>query len=117
MGVKALTQTHPLTLFGDNQASLKMAQEGADTTRTKHIDIKYHYLKDLVKTKTINVTYEDTSANLADLLTKGKPKVPHTDNTLKVLGMKPLAWWHYGVFSTRSFPQKFSSLYLLRDLL
>ena len=91
MGVKALIQAHPLTLFGDNQASLKMAQEGADTTRTKHIDIKYHYLKDLVKTKTINVTYEDTSANLADLLTKGKPKVPHTDNTLKVLGMKPLA--------------------------
>ena len=73
--------------------------------------------KPSLKTKTINVTYEDTTANLADLLTKGKPKVPHTDNTLKVLGMKPLAWWHYGVFSTRSFPQKFSSLYLLRDLL
>ena len=91
LGVKQVMQTHPLTLHGDIQASLKMAQEGADNTRTKHIDIKYHYLKDLVKSNTINVTYDDTKDNLADLMTNGKPRVPHTDNTLKVLGMKPLA--------------------------
>ena len=88
LGIKAIAQAHPLEVLGDNQASLKMVQEGADNSRTKHIDIKYHFLKDLVRTNRVNITYVDTKFNLADLLTKPKPKGPHMEDTIRVLGMK-----------------------------
>ena len=88
LGIKELEQDKPLIMFGDNQGALKMAQEGADTPRSKHIDIKYHFLKDLVIHEVIDVTYIDTSLNLADLMTKAKTKQPHHHNTKLVLGLK-----------------------------
>ena len=88
LGVPELKQAKPLVLFGDNQGALKMAQQGSDTPRAKHIDIKFHFLKDLVVNGVVDVTYIDTNHNLADLMTKGKPKQPHHHNTKVVLGLK-----------------------------
>ena len=88
LGLEDLKQTKPLIMYGDNQGALKMAQEGADTPRAKHIDIKFHFLKDLVVNGVVDVTYIDTNHNLADLMTKGKPKQPHHHNTKVVLGLK-----------------------------
>ena len=39
------------TIFGDNQGSLKLAQNPADHARTKHIDVRYHVIRDLVQRK------------------------------------------------------------------
>ena len=39
-------------------------------TRTKHIDIQYHYIRDQVKQKRVNIQYVPTKLQLADFLTK-----------------------------------------------
>jgi hypothetical protein len=43
---------------------------GRVTQRTKHIDVKAHYLRDQVKNGTIVVSYVNTLDNIADIFTK-----------------------------------------------
>ena len=40
------------------------------SNRTKHIDTKFHFIKDLVAKKEIRLEYVDTKDNVADMLTK-----------------------------------------------
>jgi hypothetical protein len=39
--------------------------------KSKHIDIKYHFVRDLVGDKTIKLKYCPTKEMVADILTKG----------------------------------------------
>ena len=41
--------------------------------RTKHIDIKYHLIRDMVETKRIKLAYCASKDMVADMLTKGFP--------------------------------------------
>ena len=57
------------TIFEDNLSTIKIAQS-PDQRRLKHIDIRYHYIKDLVKNQVVNLEYVSTADQFADLLTK-----------------------------------------------
>jgi hypothetical protein len=63
----------PMIFYEDNQSVLKMLQQEKTSNRTKHIDIKFHYIKDYFKNGTINCIYCPTSDMIADLLTKPLP--------------------------------------------
>jgi hypothetical protein len=67
------------TIFMDNQAAVTIAHNPQHHSRTKHIDIAHHFLRDLVKRGTLNTVYVKTENNLADILTKGIPRFPHQD--------------------------------------
>ena len=45
-------------------------QNGNDKGRTKHMDVRYHLLRDLVANKTIHVDYRPTDHMTVDILTK-----------------------------------------------
>lgn len=60
----------PQKVLVDNQGAMFMAKNHVTSERSKHIDIKYFFLRDLVKEKTIIFEYIPSSENLADLLTK-----------------------------------------------
>ena len=48
---------------------------GANThSRSKHVDIKYYFVKDQVTKGTVELKYCPTTKMVADLLTKGLPK-------------------------------------------
>ena len=72
------------TIFSDNQAAIAIAHHPEFHARTKHIDISYHFLRDLVKSGTLNLVYINTHENLADLFTKGLPKAVHQDLTFEI---------------------------------
>lgn len=59
----------PVVLFGDNQAAIKMA-EGTDSVRTKHIDVKYHAIRDDIARGRTALEYVSTEHNIADIFTK-----------------------------------------------
>ena len=40
------------------------------SNKTKHIDTKYHYVRDLFTNKEVNLQYVNTELNTADLMTK-----------------------------------------------
>jgi hypothetical protein len=64
--------TAPITLYMDNEAAIKVASDDAAyaTGRTKHIDIKYHYVQDHVMKKEIIPKFVSTKFQLADAMTK-----------------------------------------------
>lgn len=57
-------------LKADNQAAIHMAVNSSDSTRTKHIDVHYHVLRELVTKQVISLKYINTDDNPADIFTK-----------------------------------------------
>ena len=54
----------------DNQSCIKMTKNLVNHGCAKHIDIKYHHIRDEVKSGQVEVVYCKTSKMLPDLLTK-----------------------------------------------
>ncbi len=54
----------------DNQGAIKMAKNDSSSTRTKHIDIQYHFVRDSQSKKLFKIDYCPTNDMTADLLTK-----------------------------------------------
>ena len=71
LGVPAAQAT---TIYEDNQASIKVANSDKLNARTKHIDVRHHYLRDLVNCSVINLVYCETDVMIADALTKPLPR-------------------------------------------
>jgi hypothetical protein len=65
------------TIFTDNQAAISISHHPEFHSRTKHIDIAHHFLRDLISQKVINTIYVNTNDNLADLFTKGLSRDVH----------------------------------------
>ncbi len=59
-----------IPIYCDNQAAIKIAETKAKSNRTRHVNIKYHYVKDLVSKGLVRLNYIATDHNLADFLTK-----------------------------------------------
>ena len=76
------------TIFSDNQAAIAIVHHPEFYMHTKHIDIAYHFLRDLVKSGTLNLVYINMHQNLADIFTKGLPRIAHQDFTYEI-GLLP----------------------------
>jgi hypothetical protein len=63
-------QKTPTTIYHDNQASMAMSKDPCFHKRSKHIDIKYHFVKDLTEQREIQAKYVPTQEMKADILTK-----------------------------------------------
>ena len=64
-----LTLDHSI-MFGDNKGALHIAQNPVMEGRSKHIDIKYYFLRECVKNKSFLLDYVPTDQQEADLMTK-----------------------------------------------
>jgi hypothetical protein len=74
----------PTVLHCDNQSAIALAQSGAFHARTKHIDIRYHFIRFSVDKGSISLVYCPTDSMIADTLTKPLPslKVKHFASAL-----------------------------------
>jgi hypothetical protein len=57
-------------LIFDNESAIPMADNPVEHSRTKHIDIRYHFLRDHQKKGDIEIAYVNTNNRLADIFTK-----------------------------------------------
>ena len=57
-------------LYCDNQSSMKIAMNPINHPRTKHYDVKYHFIRDLLNVGTVKVSYVCSQENVADILAK-----------------------------------------------
>ena len=64
-----------IKLYGDHQASIAIAHNPVAHTRAKQIDIRFHYLRELVERSVLSIEYVKTTAMLADGLTKPLPPI------------------------------------------
>ena len=63
----------PIRIFEDNQAAERLAKDYGCQKRTKHIDVRYHYVRLLQESGFISVEYKRSEEQLADILTKNLP--------------------------------------------
>ena len=64
----------PITIFADNQGSMALAKNPEFHSRTKHIGIQHHFIREKVNTQEVTLEYLPTGDMLADLLTKALPR-------------------------------------------
>ena len=62
------------SIFEDNQGTIALSMNPCSHSRTKHIDIKYHFIRDLISKKQIDIKYCPTKEMVADIFTKGTCK-------------------------------------------
>jgi hypothetical protein len=62
------------TLFCDNQAAVRLAEADNYHACTKHIDIRYHFIRDTVQRGEVSLVYCPTDNMTADILTKALPR-------------------------------------------
>ena len=59
-----------IDLFEDYQGAITIAENPISGGRTKHIDVRYHFIRELVERKVLNIQYTESSNQHADILTK-----------------------------------------------
>ena len=74
MSQKSYDNEVPTMFHEDNLGCLKCSEDPVLHGRMKHIDIKYHKIKEFVANKTAKLIYVPTHRQIADLLTKSLPK-------------------------------------------
>ena len=61
----------PATVYEDNQSAIKLAENGrSNSSRTRHIAIRYFFISDRMSAGEIKVEYLNTADMIADILTK-----------------------------------------------
>ena len=76
LDIDGATPTEPTVMHCDNQAAIGMAEKAQFSKKTKHIAIRYHYVRDLIGNGVIEMVFVPTTEMIADGLTKavGKEK-------------------------------------------
>lgn len=69
--------TLPGVMKGDNRGAIALTKNTKDHGKVKHIDIRHHYLHELVQSGTIIVEQVPSTDNLADIFTKPLPRDLH----------------------------------------
>ena len=86
-GELGFPQLAPTTIKGDNEGSVVLTQNPQFHQHSKHIAIREHWVRDLVKDKVINIIDCRDPEQTADILTKALAKPKHTRHT-EEMGMK-----------------------------
>eukprot|EP00253_Pinus_taeda_P017386 PITA_17386 len=67
-------QVQPTVIYCDNVSAIKLAKNPVHHSGTKHFDMKYHFIRDLVQKKDIELKHINTQHQLADIFTKAVAK-------------------------------------------
>lgn len=67
-------ETCPFTIYEDNIPCIRIAEEPREHQRTKHIDIKYMFIRDVIQAKKMRIQFVKSEDQLADILTKPLPR-------------------------------------------
>lgn len=71
---ECLSMNGVITLYNDNQSAQKLCTNHMFHARTKHIDVRHHFIRDIVAKQLVNICYLRTDEMTADILTKALSK-------------------------------------------
>jgi len=60
----------PMIIYEDNQGAIFLANNKTTGQQTKHIDVRYHFICELIDNGELEIKYIRSEENRADLLTK-----------------------------------------------
>ena len=79
-------RTGPAEIYCDSQGAIAIANGIGRTSRSKHIDVKHYYIRELIRDRKIILHPIDTADNISDAMTKplGKNKFLHFRSLLGI---------------------------------
>ena len=83
-------RTSPIIVLEDNQAAIFLSKSRKVHGRTKHIAVRYHYVRELIRDKELEVSYQPSEFNPADLFTKQLGIVLFVRHRETVMGHAPI---------------------------
>lgn len=72
-----LQELEHLMVYNDNQGAKLLVENPVFHQRTKHIDLRHHFIRDTLKRECIELSYLNTNEMIADVLTKPLPSQKH----------------------------------------
>ena len=78
-----------VTILVDNKSAISLCKNPVHHDRSKHIDTRYHFIRDSVEEKKINVDHIRTEEQLADILTKALARPKFLEMRDKI-GIRPV---------------------------
>ncbi|GJS38907.1 hypothetical protein Tco_0563950 [Tanacetum coccineum] len=78
-----------IPLYCDNKSAIALSCNNVQHSRSKHIDIRHHFIREQVKNGVVELYFVETNYQLADILTKALPR-ERFEFLLPRLGMKSL---------------------------
>ena len=64
----------PVVIYCDNTSAINISKNLVMHSKTKHIAIKYHFLRELVQDKEVRLEYVNTKEQIENIFTKPLPK-------------------------------------------
>jgi hypothetical protein len=90
--MEGINQLHrlrlPMILRMDNTGAIYLANNQTTGQRTKHIDIRVHYVRNMINQEILKTSFVKTDDNTADIFTKNTSEVlfiKHTDKFMEDL--------------------------------
>jgi len=77
----------PIHLYSDNTGAVTLSENPVFHNRSKHIDIRWHFVRELIRSKTIRTSHIPGTQNGVDFLMKALNRSEH-DRCVKLLGME-----------------------------
>ncbi|KAL4297937.1 hypothetical protein GQ457_12G019090 [Hibiscus cannabinus] len=81
-----LKQTAVTVIHVDNKSTIELAKNPVNHERSKHIDVRFHFIRDHVKEGNVELVHVASHDQVADIFTKSLPKVL-LDKCKKKIGM------------------------------
>nr|GEV32130.1 hypothetical protein [Tanacetum cinerariifolium] len=80
-----------IPMYYDNKSAIALCCNNAQHSWSKHIDIRYHFIKDQVENEVIELYFVNTKYQLADLFTKalGRERIEFLTNKLGMRSFTP----------------------------
>ena len=76
-------------MYCDSKSAIAISCNPVHHSKTKHIKVRYHFIKEHVEEGTVELFFVKTDYQLADLLTKALPK-ERFDYLVRRIGMRSL---------------------------
>jgi hypothetical protein len=92
MGELGMKTPAPTTILEDNVSCIGLTDPVRNVVhqRTKHVNVRYFYVRELVRGGRVRIAHQHTDHQPADLLTKQLGNTKHARFTAYFLGITPL---------------------------
>ncbi|GKC27216.1 hypothetical protein Tco_1034510 [Tanacetum coccineum] len=83
-------RSNKILMYCDNQSAIALCCNSVQHSRSKHIDIRHHFIKEQVERKVVELYFVETKYQLADIFTKALPRERFA-TLLPLLGVKQMS--------------------------
>ena len=84
-GFELSSDASPTILYMDSKSAIDLAQNPVNHKRSKHIRIKYHWIREQVGDKVVKLNHIPTAEMRADMMTKSLPEKLHKQHMKSVV--------------------------------